>query len=58
MNNFNEEQIGRCCHKKLLYSALYNNEPLENFRILLCEDHAFSKIFEKNLIKLEKLGVK
>ena len=58
MNNFNEEQIGRCCNKKSLYSALYNNEPLENFRILLCEDHAFSEIFEKNLLKLEKLGVK
>jgi hypothetical protein len=58
MNDSKEEQIGKCCNKKSLYSALYNNEPLENFRILLCEEHAFSEMFEKNLLKLEKLGVK
>lgn len=56
--NDNVKQIGKCCRKKSRYCALYNNKPLENFKILLCEEHAFSEIFEKNLIKLEKLGVK
>ena len=55
MKNSNEEVVGVCCEKESKYSALYNNEPLENFCILLCEEHAFSETFEKNLIKLEKL---
>lgn len=49
--------IGKCCNNKSKYSALYNNKPLENFRVCLCEEHAFSETFEKNMIRLEKLRV-
>lgn len=58
MNTQNKKILGKCCKNKSSYSALYNNEPLENFWLLLCEEHAFSKIFEKNVIKLERIEAK
>jgi len=48
--------IGKCCNEESKYTALYNNEPLENFIILLCSDHAFDNQFTKNAIKITKLG--
>jgi len=50
--------FGKCCENTSRYSGLYNNEPLDNFIVLLCSDHAFEESYTKNLIKLEKLGEK
>ena len=46
---------GKCCRNKPKFSALYNNEPLDNFIILLCTDHAFSEPFTNNVIKIKKI---
>jgi len=50
--------IGKCCENTPRYSGLYNNEPLDNFIVLLCSDHAFEESYTRNLVKLEKLGGK
>jgi len=50
--------IGQCCNNKLKFAGLYNNEPLDNFIILLCVEHAFSDPFTKNVIKVTKLVTK
>jgi len=47
--------IGRCCNNPLKFQALYLNEPLDNFIILLCSEHAFCEKYTKNVIKITKL---
>ncbi len=58
MNYSNSKVLGKCCKNDSKYSALYNNEPLENFWLFLCEEHVFSETFEKNRVKLEKIEAK
>jgi len=50
--------VGKCCSKESKFIAHYDNEPLENFAILLCSDHVLAEPYTKNVTKIIKIGEK